>query len=254
MWRLKSSRLGKDLERPRNFLITWIGSLCFFFFHILSFSMIVKNFSFPNWPVSHMWILLFTFEVFTYAAFYFLYKGILHTVRDIRFGLFDIFLSRPVLPRFLTFFRSGGAHNLFSVTLGFIFLIGAINRFDIHTSVLSWSLFIVLLVSSLWMLHCLSVILVSLNFYWGYLPATQAAVFEIQEIFKYPSDIFRTLPIVSRLVLIPFTFFTSVPAAILLVKPLDVSLVVTYLITCTILTVSSHYIWNHALTHYSSGS
>lgn len=249
---LESARMGKDLEHPYNFILTWIGSLCFFTFHLITYALVISKFRFPGWPVSHIWVLLYTFEIITYLAFLLFYRGLIYTVRDIRYGTFDCILYKPISTRFLAFFRNGGAHNLFSAMLGMVFLIGALIYFRLPVSILSLITYFICLGVSLWILHCLSVILISLNFFFGYLPFTQGAIFQIQEIYKYPATLFSSSGFLTKLFIIPLTAVSSLPAALLLLKPLHYSFYLYYFCSAIVLTLLSHIAWSYSLRLYSS--
>lgn len=252
---VQSARMGRELINPVNSLIELVGSICYFFLHVFSFSIIISKFSFPGWTTGEMWVMLFTFELFTYAAFFLFWKGLVHTVRDINRGGFDYLLTKPISTRLLTFFRSGGLHNFTCMLLSFIGLLTAINIFHIHITLVSLILYLVSLLASLWIFHSVSIMLVSLNFYFGYLPATSSAPFQVQEIYKYPSSIFNQSDLWAWLTVIPLSLLTTIPSVLILLKDISPNLYLGYIMFFLIFTLLSRTIWRRAITNYaSSGS
>jgi ABC-type uncharacterized transport system permease subunit len=245
--RVYSARLGKDFSLPLvNQLFQLIGSLCFFYLHLYAFQLIINNFNFPGWSKPELMVLLFTFEIFTYLGFFLFWNGLNKTVRDINTGAFDLILSKPASSRLITFFRGGGQHNAICAGMGAIYLTAQIITDHLPVSFLSIIVFILSLLISFWIVYCLSVFFVSLNFRYGNIPATIGVMFQIQEIYKYPSTIFPNL------FLIIFSLFTTLPAAMLLLKPLSSSLIIIYVITAVISTILAHISWSSGLRHYSS--
>jgi ABC-type uncharacterized transport system permease subunit len=252
---IQSARMGRELINPVNSLIELIGSVCFFVLHIFSFAIIIGKFSFPGWSTGEMWIMLFTFELFTYAAFFLFWKGLVHTVRDINRGGFDYLLTKPISTRLLTFFRSGGLHNFICMLFSFIGIFVVVNIFNIHITFISLLLFLLSLLISLWIFHSLSVMLIALNFYFGYLPATSSAPFQIQEIYKYPSSIFNQSDLWAWFTVIPLSLLTTVPSVLILTKGLDSTLYIGYAVMFLFFTLLSGHIWKKAIVNYaSSGS
>ncbi len=252
---IQSARMGRELINPVNSLIELIGSVCFFLLHIFSFAIIISRFSFPGWTTGEMWIMLFTFELFTYAAFFLFWKGLVHTVRDINRGGFDYLLTKPISTRLLTFFRSGGLHNFVCMIFSILGVLISADIFGINITFVSFILYLLSILTSLWIFHSMSVMLISLNFYFGYLPATSTAPFQVQEIYKYPSSIFNQADLWAWFTVIPLSLLTTVPSVLILLKSLDLHLYLWYIGLFTLFSLASELIWKKALVNYtSSGS
>lgn len=249
---IQSARIGKELSLRFNLIFEIIGSLIFFFLHLISFYLILGKFSFPGWSGAQIWIMLFTFEIYTYLAFFVFWKGLTRTVEDIRRGTLDPILVKPANARFIAFLRSGGLHNLVACILGIIFLVIGVVRFDLSVNPAGIFLYLVFLATSLWIIHCLSVIIVSLNFRFGYLPSTPGAVFEVQEVYKYPSTIYLGRSLLAGMFVIPLSLLTTLPATVFLLKPVSLPLISVYLGFVVFVTILSHLAWNRGLRQYSS--
>lgn len=244
--RIHLARLGKDFYYPHALIPALIGGSCYFLLHLISFAFVLTKFTFPDWTPFQLWTVFFTFEIFTYAAFYFLYTGMYRTVEDISTGHFDFFLTKPVSSRFLSFFRAGSAHNLLLFLLGFFLILPSLTP--------ALPLYLLTLISSLWVFHSLSVILISLNFKFGPIRQTIGLPFEFQETLKYPSTLYHRLHPLFRVILLPLSLLTTLPATVLLLYPLSSGYFVIYFLTLIAISVISHLAWHSGLRHYSSAS
>jgi ABC-type uncharacterized transport system permease subunit len=249
---INSARLGKDLSLPpANQLLQIIGSFCFFTLHILSFQLITSKFYFPGWSVSDMWTMLFTFEIFTYLAFFLFWRGYNYTVVDINNGNLDLIISKPTSSILITFIRGGGFHNFLAIIFGALFLLG--NLIIHPTGVTPFSVFgyLITLFISLWTVFCVSVTLISLNFKFGKIEATIGATFQIQEVYKYPSTIYPASGFFWLLV-IAFSLFTTFPVMVLLSKPIPFGFIMMFLLLALCSTLLCFRSWSWGLRHYSS--
>ncbi len=237
-----------------NFLITLLGSACFFYLHVISFNLLISKFDFLGWETGNLWVMMYTFEIFTYLAFYFFWKGLQKTPQEIGTGAFDIILAKPFNTRFVALFRNGSLHNLICALLGVCYLVYTLRYYHVPTTSLSVVVYVLSLAVSLWIFHCLSVLFICLNFKNGYVPGTSTAPFEIQEVFKYPASVFEQSGLLLRILIIPFALLVTVPTASLISKPLSPSLLSTYLLTFVVLTLWSGWTWKSSLRHYSSAS
>ncbi len=251
---IQSAGMAKEIQLRGNLITTLIGSLCYFYLHLISFKLVIGHFQFPGWDTGQLWTLLFTFEIFTYLAFFFFWRGLQLTPKEIGTGTFDVILSKPFNSRFIAFFRNGSFHNLASAIISVVYLIFILIQYRIHTTLFGIIFYLLGLAISLWIFHCISVLFVSLNFKNGYLPGTSGIAFEIQEIYKYPATIFSSSGFMIRLFIIPLSLLTTIPVTSLLLRPVSPAFLVTYLISLIILSFWSHHSWSSALRHYSSAS
>jgi ABC-2 type transport system permease protein len=250
-----SARLSKDFSLPLStqaFML--MGSICYFFLHYIGFKLLLQRFSFPGWTVGESWVLMFTFEIFTYLAFFLFWNGLNKTVQDINTGRFDMVVSKPMSSLFITFFRGGGFHNIFCATLGFILLFHTFISYQLPISFVSCILYLGSLIVSLWVFFCFAVCFISLNFKYGRLTATPVVAFQIQEVYKYPSTLYQLLPIAYSLIPISLSLFTTLPAAILIQKSLPQNYYFIYFVFLIIITLFSRWAWHRGLRSYSSAS
>jgi len=253
-WIIQMARIGQEFGFRLNLIFELLGSVCFFALHLISFKFLISKFIFPNWTIGEAWVLLFTFEIFTYLSFFIMWKGLTRTVVDIRTGSLDIILVKPIESRMLAFFRSGGLHNLITGLMSVVCLTWTIIVFNIPVSLASILFYIISIISGVWLIHSISVIVMSINFYLEYVEGSDSFVYQFQEALKYPAQMYAGLPLFFRVLIYSFAILTTFPAALLMSKDLSVSLFIGYLIFFIVLTILSQIIWNHSLRHYSSAS
>lgn len=250
-----TTRLSKDLSLPLfNQAFQIVGSLCFFILHLYSLSFILQKFSFPGWTTDEAWVLIFTFEIFTYLAFFLFWKGFNETVKDINTGRFDAIISKPIASLFLTFLRGGGIHNFVCTFLGFAALIYTLISHHLSVSFFSVILYPVFILTSTWIFFCLAVCFISLNFKYGYLTATPGLMFQVQEVYKYPSTLYSVLTPVLFIIPVILSLLTTFPAAIILHKSLPIIYYFIYFFSLILSSAFSFYLWQHGLKYYSSAS
>ena len=252
-FRLIFARAGKELSLRLNLIFENIGSFIFFSLHLISFKIILDTFQFSGWTTNELWILMATFQIFTYLSFFLFWKGLTQTVEDIRSGALDSVIAKPVNTRFLSFLRSSGLHNFFAFLVGVILLIYFIVKFQVQLSFFQLIFYIISLVLSLWLLHCLSVIFVSLNFFFGYIPESSGTVYQFQESFKYPSSIYFSREFALKLIFIPLSLLVTFPTTWILSK-FSISLLWWTVGVTVIVSLLSSWIWQKGLKSYSSAS
>ncbi len=248
------ARVSQELGFRLNFIFEFLGSVCFFILHLVSFRFLINKFNFPGWSVGEAWVMLYTFEIFTYLSFFIMWKGLTRTIQDIRTGGLDIILAKPVQSRPIAFFRSGGLHNLITGIMGVGCLVWTLIAYKLNVSFMSVFLYIISILSGIWLLHCISVIVMSINFYLDHVDGSYSFVYQFQEALKYPVQTYSGLPFLLRIVIYCFAVLTTLPSVILISKEVSISMILAYLLFFVVLTVLSQLIWDYSLRHYSSAS
>lgn len=253
IFRNYSSRLGRDIALPYTQILTaLIGSICYFYFHLISFSFIIQRFNFPSWSIGELYILFFTFEIYTYLAFYLFYRGFLLSVRQINNGQFDIILSKPASSWIITFFQGGNFHNFLAAIFSLIYLFIYLYKYSLHVSILNIFLYIVFMCLSLLFLLFFTSIFISLNFSYGSIQAAGIG-FAFQDLLKYPAQIFPRSWLF-MLVVIPFSSLVTVPASLLISKPLDWFILLEYFVSFIIVALACMLTWRIGVRCYSSAA
>lgn len=251
---VQKARLEKGMGLRLNLILELAGSLCFFFLHVITSYFIVINFHFPGWNIADYWLLISTFLIVTYLAFFLFWRGINWTFQDISDGKFDFILSSPFNTRFKAFLRGGSFNNLVAIILSIAFLIYIILKFQINISPFSIGLYAILILTSLWFMHCVDVIFMSLNFKFGKIDATKGPIFNFQQAMKFPAASFFSSPILIMIIILPISLLTTVPTIVYLSKIQDFYLIGYYLGMVLFVSLLSEFAWRWGIKNYTSAS
>lgn len=246
--------LSRDISFRLSFFMSLIGSFCFVLLNFFIVYFLMQKVNIGRWSYDEMIILLGNFYVLSYSIFLLFWRGFIHLVRDIRSGAFDYNLVRPVDSQFLVSLTGGGFHNLLSVIFGF-FVIGwgivnlgsGLNLIQIAT----WTITMLLSI-----LACYSYILliITLNFRYGYLEEVINLAFGFQDFAKYPIDAFSKLPFYLLFFAIPFSSLTTIPSIILIDTIFPTSKFLVFSAICIIFILFVRKVWVISLKNYTSSS
>lgn len=253
-WFLYSTRVGKQISLIADSLLRCVGTMSFFTLHIILTKFLLNNFRFPGWSQNEFWIFLFSFQFFYYGMFFVLWEGLKQTSFEINRGTFDFILVRPINSRFLSFVRPGQINNMVGMLAGFILLVVFLYRFYGIGSLGILPIYILVIFFSMWIMHCLSLMILSLNFKYPGMEHLRAVVFAVQELYKYPVSSYDGQTIFLKLLIIPFSLMSTIPATLLLLKRIDPIYVFIYIALGILFTIASRSVWNWGLRNYTSAS
>lgn len=252
--RILSMRLGADLFYRTNFLTGVIGSFCFVGLYVLVILLLMQHVHFGSWTLKEMWLLLGTFLIFVYAVFYFFWRGMLLLVNDIRTGMFDYDLIRPIDSQFLVSFKGGGIHNLLAMIAGLILTLFAIINLQLSPSLIQILFYILTLILSILNFYSLMVLMALLNFRFDYLGEASFQIFDFQNFSRYPLEAFNRIPVILGILVIPFSALTTIPTNILLNKNISYTEVTVFILLSILFFFIARFCWFRAIRLYSSAS
>lgn len=253
-WLLYSTRVGKQISLLADSLLRCVGTMSFFTLHIVLTKFLLNNFRFPGWSHNEFWLFLFSFQFFYYGMFFILWEGLKQTSFEINRGTFDFILVRPINSRFLSFVRPGQINNFVGMLSGLALLLFFLFRFyGIHSFVLL-PIYFFTIATSMWIMHCLSMMILSLNFKYPGMEHLRSVVFAVQELYKYPVSAYDGQSILLRLVIVPFSLMSTIPATLLLLKRIDPVYILIYFSMAVVLTFLSKWVWGWGLRNYTSAS
>lgn len=250
-FRLIYARLGYDFSKGYNLIPATLGSICYFFMHVIGFSLLISKFTFPTWSKPELWVLFFVFEFYLYLCFHFFIRGLMYTKQEIAQGKFDYHLIKPANIKFLSLIREGSFNNLVAVILGGMFLF--VSAVGFHPPLLAVVLFFIFFCVSLLNFHFLSASVISLNFKYGPIDKSQSTLFYFHEVWKYPAESFLSHPI-SKVLVFPLALATTIPAQFLLSRPVPVPYLYMYAAFTVVCFLLYQLSWHFALRLYSSAS
>ena len=247
-------RLGADVSFRFSFLATILGSFCFISLYIAVIKLLMQNVIIPGWGINEMWLLLGLFIIFCYATFFLFWRGLWFLPEHIRNGQLDFYLTKPIDSQFIVSVAGGGTHNFLAMLFGLLFTVWSI--FNLNLQLETWQILLsgfALLVSIL-DFYSIAFFFGCLNFKMGYLGDASYRVFDFQAFSRYPTEVFKNLPIAAFVIVMPFSLVTTIPTQILLGHNLtftsfSVFILVSFLVICF-----SRWFWFHSIRNYTSAS
>ena len=237
-----------------SMFLSIVGSFVFVIYNLLVFYLFVNKFSFPGWNKQDIWVLLGSFMMVFYSYFYFFYKGIVHTIKNVHSGKFDYFLLKPADTQLISTILGGGIHNLLAVSFGIILTIWAILRLTHVVPLVNILLGSILAALSAIDLYSILLIMTSLSFRYGNVEDITNFVFSFQLFSRYPIETYNRLPLFLWLMVIPFSALASIPAITFSRTPLPLIPIGIYVLASLSVIGFSRYFFYRSIRHYTSGN
>ena len=206
-----------------------------------------------GWNALDAKMLVTVYSLFLTLVWVFIMPNLIVFWRLINAGTMDFHLLKPISARFLssaTYFEFDMIPRLIPIVLVMGTVISSLSR------VISWDEWVIF-----WLTMMLGVI-IFYNF--GFMIATTCFWFTkidsledflnaTQAISKYPPDIFKGIPRVVFVYLVPSIFLAAFPTMVLLGRG-KFDILTLSLLGVVVSTVASQKFWHFALRHYSSAS
>lgn len=237
-----------------SMFLSIVGSFVFVLYNLLVFSFFVNKFMFPGWDKQDIWVLLGTFMMVFYSYFYFFYKGIIKTIRNVHDGKFDYFLLKPADTQLLATILGGGIHNFLAVVFGIVLTIWSMLQLNHVVPIMHILLGSVLTAISAIDLYSLLLVLASLSFRYGNVEDVTNFIFSFQIFSRYPIETYHRLPVFLWLVVIPFSALTSIPAMAFTKVPLPLVPIGIYVLASLFLIAYARYFFYKSIQYYTSGN
>jgi len=159
----------QELAFRFSFFTGIIGSFVFVILNWAIVYFLMQKVTIGRWTEKEMIVLLGCFYIVYYAFFLLFWRGFIKIPRNIRDGVFDYFLMKPIDLQFSSTIMGGGIHNFFALCFGFFVLIFGINNLGIQVSLLQIVSGGFCLILALLNFYSLMLILISLNFKYGFM-------------------------------------------------------------------------------------
>ncbi len=244
--------LSRDISFRLSFFMSIIGSFCFVALNFFIVYFLMQKVSIGRWSYNEMVVLLGNFYVLSYSIFLLFWRGFIHLIRDIRSGTFDYNLVRPVDSQFLVSLTGGGFHNLFALIFGFIVIYFGVKNLQIDISLLQITTWVISTVLSILACYSYVLLIITLNFRYGYLEEVINLAFSSQDFSRYPLDAFTKLPFYLLFFAIPFSALTTIPSTILIDTIFPVKQFLIFSILCVLFILFVRKVWLISLRNYTS--
>jgi ABC-2 type transport system permease protein len=229
-----------------------MGGFCFVLLNYFLITFLFQKITIGPWTQKEMIVFLGNFYIIWYAIFFFFYRGYVYLIRYIRSGLFDYYLIRPADTQFLVSVIGGGIHNLIAIIFGVVLLIYGLVQLQLMPSILSIALWPIVITSAILDCYGFILLLVMLNFRYGYLEEVVNLAFSVQEFSRYPIDAFTRMPVYIFLFALPFSAVATMPSILLMNKLLPFKEIGIFLMCSGIFLFIVRRMWLAALRNYTS--
>ena len=215
-WIYFKTSLSRDLSFRLNFIASIFGSFCYVALDFFIIVFLMNKINFGEWTIKEMYILLGNYFILTYALFFLFWRGFILLIRNIRNGIFDFYLIKPADSQFLVSTLGGGIHNLLALIFGVCTVIYGLSVVQIYPnwiSILCWLITMIIVIIDTYS-YCL--LLLTLNFKFGYLEEVLTLSLSFQDFSRYPVDAFLGLPLFLLIFALPFSAMSTIPSKILI--------------------------------------
>jgi ABC-2 type transport system permease protein len=244
----------RDVESRFNFIMGVIGAFCYVALNYFLITFLFDRISIGRWTDKEILVLLGNFYIIWYTIFFLFYRGYVYLIRYIRTGLFDFYLVKPADTQFLVSVIGGGVHNLIAVIFGLIIVIYGLINLGIIPSPIALSLWIITMVIAILDSYAFILLLVTLNFKYGYLEEILFLAFSIQEFSRYPIDAFVRMSMLILLLALPFSALATVPTMLLIDTSIPYTALFLFYFISVLFLIFSRQMWTLAIRSYSSSS
>lgn len=246
--------LLRDMKFRLSFLTGVIGAFCYVGLYFFTIFFLMKKISIGRWGTEEMWVLLGCFYVIIYAYFFLFWRGFLLLISSIRNGQFDAYLLKPIDTQFLVASTGGRIHNLLSMLFGIFVLIWSALKFASNITIIRAILVPLVIGLSVVDLFSFAMLLITLNFKFGYLDEIMVFVNSFQDFTRYPSDAFTKLPIYLLVLALPFSALTTMPALLIIETSFPLIPLLLFSLASIGFFLISRYVFYNSIKHYTSGS
>lgn len=246
--------LAKDLSFRFSFFAGIIGAFCYVGLSYFMVYFLMSHVSFGRWNEHEMFVMLGNFYIIEYTIFFLFWRGFIYVVRDIHKGMFDYYLLRPADSQFLISIKGGGIHNLLALFFGIGTLIYGVLITGSSPSLFHILLYVVTITASILNFYSFLLMLVCLNFKYGYLEEVIYFAFTFEDFTRYPMDAFKKLPFYLFIIATPFSALATIPAKILIDTNISINEVSIFLLASMVFFYCARKVWLISVNSYSSSS
>lgn len=244
--------LIRELAFRLNFFAGIAGSFAFVILNLFIIYFLMQKITIGKWTEKEMLVLLGNFFIIFYSFFFFFWRGFIWIPRNIRDGRFDFSLLLPVDLQFIISILGGGVHNLLAIFFGIFLTAWGVKNLGINPSFLRISLALLSLIASTLDFYSLILLLMSLNFRFGYLEEISNFVLSFQNFSRYPLDAYLNLPVQLLIFAIPFSALSTIPTIILIDSAFPLKQFLFFMAISLFFIYLSRRIFYKAVKNYSS--
>jgi ABC-2 type transport system permease protein len=201
-------------------------------------------------------------EALTLLSVYYLMDGLIEmfiapnmrqVMQQVRDGTLDFVLLKPISSQFLASFRQINVWRIVNVLVGIGLSVYTVSRLSLSVGGQQAFAFAVTLAAGAAVVYSFWLFLVTLTFWFVRIDNIEQIVWQAFEAGRYPIDIYPMWLRGTLTYIIPVAFIITVPAQALAGKVGGPFLLVSLLVACAMLLLSSAF-WRFGLKHYTGAS
>jgi ABC-2 type transport system permease protein len=249
-----SQSLKNEMIYRSNFLTLVLMDVAFMTLNILLFRIIYGQVdTIAGWTFYQSMILIGTVGIVREMAYLTFRQGFLELGDEVRRGLVDTYMVRPMAVNLHLAFRHVSlTESLGEGVMGFALVAYGFSHLE-GTSWVTLPVYLFFLFNSLAVYYGFSLLMNSVIFWVLRSQELNTIVYFFMESSRYPGDIFRGFGKIFFTFVIPIAVIATAPASVL-AGPLRWEILVPALIVSTVFLSSGLWVWQRSLRHYSSAS
>lgn len=246
--------LSKLMAYPANFVNEIIGSIVWGAFAIISVLLLTsKSGSVYGWSREELLILTASFGV-VWGIFHMLFiRNFSNLSYIVDYGVLDGYLLKPIDSQFITTTQIINYPSFIRIAINAGLLIYYILGLSISLTVVGVLSYLILIIFGVVILYAIFFISTTILIWNPRLSNILEVMYTVSAFSRYPPEMFKTLPSIIFLSILPLTFVVVTPTKALLNK-LFLGDVFGLILSAFILFLISRLFWRFALRHYSSAS
>lgn len=243
------------MENRFDFLFRFLPTTLTLVLNVLTVNFIFSKVNeIAGWQKSELFLLMGTYYIVWGIFFGLFIQNLSRINKYINRGELDLFLTKPVNSQFYASTRVtidfGEAATLVT---GIYLVFLSLGQLNIHPSLISAGVYILLILNSVVLAYSLWFITVTFSFWVGRLPELHEAFISMFAFNKYPINIYQGILKTILIFFIPLAVMVTFPTQFLL-GVLSLPFVIWSFISGFSALYISHVFWNFALKKYSSAS
>ena len=246
--------LAKLFAYRANFYSSALAHTVWAVFTIVAMILLTsRSSSVYGWSRDELLLLAGTYNLIFSIFYFFFSRNFGEFSETVHFGRLDTFLLKPIDSQFLMSIWNAGYTQLIRFTLGVGFITYMLHRMDIVLTIVDVAKFMLLVFVSVGIMYSFWMLIMTLLLWFSNLSNLVSLLYEVNNISKYPQELYRGFGVAFLIVLFPLTLVVTMPAKALLQQlswtemllPIGVVLVMLF---------AARKFWKFALHFYTSAS
>lgn len=207
------------LEYRGDFVFWGAVSVMWTVFHFFFLSLLVNaNGSISGWSRDEIFVLMSIYTIYDAFTWSFFYFNMQRYMRRVFTGELDMFLLKPVDAQFMLSVEHNSYNNLFRLVIGIGMLVFSLSRLQQSITVLSFVLFLILLLFGFILLYSIWFFIATFAFWVERLNNLNDVIPSLRKLSQFPRSVYTGISSFLFCIVFPIVLITSIPAETLMNK------------------------------------